>query len=112
MIVAEMRIQLWLLLLALTPASTELAEAVLHLRHGSEYVQGVDDRSRQAPTQRSDAGCPLLAHLCHCQLQNAPVRIVAQDPAPLMARRWLSFPPYVRLAPQNHLQPQQPPPIA
>jgi hypothetical protein len=106
-----MRIHLWLLLLAFTPASTELAEAVLHLRHGSEYVEASDDRSQQAPAQRSDSGCPLLAHVCHCQLQNAPVRIVAQDPSLLTPRRRLSFPPYFRLSSQNYLQPQQPPPI-
>lgn len=111
MIGLAMRLHLWLLFMVFTPPGTELAEAVSHLGHGREYVQAGDDRSGDSPAQRSDAGCPLLAHVCHCQLQNAPVRIVAHAPSAAPNHRRLTFPPYVRLAPQNYLQPQQPPPI-
>lgn len=106
-----MRLHLALLLLAMVPVSTDLAEAATHLRHENEYVEVVDDSRQQLPAQQSEPECPLLAHVCHCQFQNAPGRIIVQQPSPLMPRRSRPFPPYLRLLPQNYLQPQQPPPI-
>ena len=107
-----MRLHLWLLLLAMAPISTDLAEAVTHLQHEKESLATVDSHRQQRPAQRSEPECPLLAHACHCPVQNAPVRIVAQDPSPLTLPGRRPFPLYLRLSPQNYLQPQQPPPIA